>query len=561
MGARPVKLAFLAFVMRLAVVLTPAQRVLALVAFDGVQPRDLRGEDRQLARRLFGDVQTVRRDVAGVLCVVAGARSGKSFLGALRLLHLALTADLFHLAHGEVAVGIIVAPDLRLARQTLRFLIGQVRASPVLSSMVVGETADSIGIRRPDGRVVSIECLPATRGGSALRGRWLVGVVDEETAYQRDADYVINDQAIFDAVTTRIVPGGQIMVISTPWAKVGLLWQLHYDNHGHPRTALAAHAPTSLMRDGDPVTMAIVERERRRDPIKAAREYDALFLDGASMLFASADVDAAVDVGVVERPYDPACSYRMTVDVGLRNDSTVVLIFHVELQRRDGGPPVRHLVVDAVRILKPTIEHRISLDEVEATIARYAHRFHVSIVVGDIHYSDALAPRLAARGIRFSEAPMHPNAQQARATLLAARFSAGAIRLVHEPTLIKELKEATITRHAGGRTSVGAPDSKRKHDDTLDALLLAEGVSIEMPAQGGNIRCETSVNVMPGGVDVQTRWSERVVKNGQTFFVPAGPPVGTPEWRELRRQQRAMGIFVPGEPDLDSEGPNIPIIN
>ncbi len=54
--------------------LTPGQRVLCKVAFDGVDPCDLEGEERDLARQLFGDVDEVRRrSHGGSLCSSWGA--------------------------------------------------------------------------------------------------------------------------------------------------------------------------------------------------------------------------------------------------------------------------------------------------------------------------------------------------------------------------------------------------------------------------------------------------------------------------------------------------------
>src|SRR5881394_1584929 len=104
---------FTAFVERvLGVRLTKGQRALALVAFDGLEPRDLPAELRKVARELFGKVDVIPAAARAVLVAVCGARSGKSYvLGALRLLHLALTVPLESLAADEIASGIIVAPD------------------------------------------------------------------------------------------------------------------------------------------------------------------------------------------------------------------------------------------------------------------------------------------------------------------------------------------------------------------------------------------------------------------------------------------------------------------
>jgi hypothetical protein len=86
-------LPFVEFVSRvLRVQLTPAQRVLCLVAFDGVEPEQLDGADRELAVKLFGPVDTIPSMARDVLVAVCGARSGKSYvLAALYSLWRALT--------------------------------------------------------------------------------------------------------------------------------------------------------------------------------------------------------------------------------------------------------------------------------------------------------------------------------------------------------------------------------------------------------------------------------------------------------------------------------------
>src|SRR6185295_13281865 len=156
----------------LRVRLTDAQRVLAQVAFDGAQPRDLESNDRKLAFELFGSVQEIPPQAHAVLVAVCGARSGKTYvLGALYSLWRALTADLSALAPGELAVAVVVAPDLRLGRQCVRFALGAARTVAAITTLIQSETADGFTLRRPDsGAQVSIEALPATRGGSALRG-------------------------------------------------------------------------------------------------------------------------------------------------------------------------------------------------------------------------------------------------------------------------------------------------------------------------------------------------------------------------------------------------------
>lgn len=480
---------FVDFVTSLGVELTPAQRVLARIAFDGEEPRDLYGEDRDMCRALFGDADVIPSGARGVLVEVCGARSGKSYLSGLRLLHLALVVNLAGLAPGEVGAGLIVAPDLRLARQCLRYVSGACEHRSI-ARMVVAETADSVTIERPDGKRVAIEALPASRGGSAVRGRSLVGAVLDESAFFFDGDtgYVVSDVEVYRAVMPRVVKGGQTIVASTPWVRAGLLFELFTANARTHAHAIAAHAPTVLMRDFDPTVVAIVERETARDAANAEREFGASFVDSSASLLSSEDVNACVDAGVTSRPPRAdvlaAHAYAMTIDVGLRNDSTVVMVGHIESRSRPGAPVVRILVVDACVILKPLPLKRITIDQVEDEVAKLSGRYNVTRVAGDIHMADAIGPRLEQRGIKFVELPMSPNAQETRGKTLAAMFSALAVRLVDEATLVSQLRELKVTRHAGGRVSIGAQSSK--HDDAADALLLLCDVSSGLPACGGD---------------------------------------------------------------------------
>ena len=118
---------------------------------------------------------------------------------------------------------------------------------------------------------MSVECLPATRGGSALRGRSLVSAVLDECAFFRDEQFAVNDTDLFKATAPRVLPGGLVVIASTPWAETGLLFDEFSRNYGAPVTALACHAPTTLMRSDDPRILSMVAREVERDPITAER--------------------------------------------------------------------------------------------------------------------------------------------------------------------------------------------------------------------------------------------------------------------------------------------------
>lgn len=464
--SRPVP--FVPFVEQvLRVTLTPAQRVLCLVAYDGKEPGELQGEEREVARRLFGDVERIPAEARHVIVIVAGARGGKSYiLCALRLLYLALTAPLDTLAPGELAAALIVAPDMRLARQTIRYIVGAAKRVKAIASRIAGESSETLTLRRENGRAVAIECLPATRGGSAVRGRSLVGAVLDECAFFRDESFVVNDAEVFKAVAPRIMPGGQLVISSTPWAETGLLFDLFRANHGSPGACLAAHAPTTLLRP-DARTRSMVERERERDPDNAAREFDAQFMaSGAGLFFDANAIEAAVDKALA-MPVAPKPGTLVTcgADFGFRNDSSALVVVH-----RTG----RELTVADVLELRPEKGAPLKPSETIATFADALKRHGASYLTSDGHYRQAIEEHLAEHAFAFVPAPDGVTGKVQTYTKARALLHEGRVRLPNHARLLRQLREVISRPTPGGGLSISSPRWRTGgHGDLVSALVLA----------------------------------------------------------------------------------------
>lgn len=451
---------FVGFAAQCGVKLTPGQRVLCAVAFDGVEPRDLKGADRDLARLIFGSIDTLPPEARHVVVAVCGARAGKSrLLCALRLLHLALIVDLSTLAPGEVASGIIVAPDLRLARQTLRFALGAARSVPAIASLIFGETSDSFSIAREGGRSVVIECLPATRGGSALRGRSLVGAALDEGAFFRDESSVVNDVEVFKAVAPRVMPGGQIIIATTAWAEAGLAYELFTFNNGTPTTATAARAPTTLLRP-DARTKSIVDRERQRDPENARREFDAEFmLAGTSFFFDSQAVDAAIG----ELPSGAPSAKAGAIDLAFVSDSSTNVIV--------GRFGEVHAVIDLLELKPAKGKPLVTREVMEAFVAR-AKDHGLKRLAADSHYVRTAVEYAAEHNIGIDEVPGSMKTE----IYLAVREAINAKRLIlpNEPRLIAQLKAIVSRPTPGGALQISSPRrAGAGHGDLVSALVLA----------------------------------------------------------------------------------------
>jgi hypothetical protein len=450
----------------LRVRLTPAQRVLALVAFDSIEPGELEGEARQLALRLFGGIDTIPQSARSVLAIVKGSRVGGSYIfAAIYSLWRALTADLSGLAPGEQASALIVAPDMRLARQCLRYALGAAKSVSAIAVLIESEAADGFVLRRSDGAAVAIEVLPATRGGSAVRGRSLVSMVMTEPSFMRDENAAINDLDLFRAGAPRVLRGGLVVLESTPWAEAGLLYDLFSKNFGEPSTALAAHAPTLLMRPDE--TAAVVARERERDPDNAAREFDAEFILGGSGLFFGPELLSPAMVPGLD-VFSEGGQTFVGGDIGLVTDASA---FVAVRRTRD------LLIVQDILEMRPRKGSPLKLSEVIARASDFARKNGTQQIIVD-HYELAAGREHLRGDITLKAAPGGQEAKVARFIQLRENFRQGRIRIPQQHVrLATQLAIVASKPTSGGGTQIILPRRAGTHMDVASAGVLAFGAA------------------------------------------------------------------------------------
>lgn len=451
----------------LAIEFTPAQRVMWSVLCDGVEPEQLTGDDRDLARKLFGDVDTFPSHARRVAVIAKGARIGGTRFSMTRLVHLGLTTPVKSAA-GEPVFGLVIGPDTRLARQGLQFALGAARANPETARRIGSVTSDSFEMVRDDGVTLIVAALPATAGGSAVRGRTLVGAVMTEVSFMRDANSVINDAEIFRALVARIVTGGQLLLESTTYAEVGLLWDFFSKQFGKPTTAMVAHAPTLLMRPDDE-TRALVEGERLRDPAAAAREFDAEFLGTAGDVFFDASaIDDAVDheqSQPLRYPGPGTCGRAAGGDIGLRKDSSALVVC---LNMRDT------CIVALCDEMQPTKGNPLAPSTVYARWISAMSPYQLGEVLLDGHYFESAKEAMAIAGIRALLAPS--GSQGKLETYLATKtlLNEGKLILPNHPRLLAQMKSVQSRPTAGGGVRIEVPRrAGNGHGDLVSALTLA----------------------------------------------------------------------------------------
>lgn len=431
------------------------------MAFDGRKPLD-----RGLSRQLFGcDVDDVPLGVRSVVGAVCGARAGKSYcIVALRLVHGMLVRDLRSVAPGQRAVALIIAPNDKLRREVLNYARGAVRSKPELEAMVVEDSLGSgFGLRRADGKVVRFETGVATAGGYGARGRSLTDFALDESAFFRDSTFKINDQEIFRAGSARVLPGGQTIVASTPWATAGLLYDMYKRNWGKPVDALVAHAPTLLMHDSE-MTRAIVERARVADPDNARREFDAVFMSTGTTVFFE---ESSLDEATTEEPFElrPGDSVAAGADLGFRSDSSALVI----VARR--GDTLH--VFDGLEC-RPPDGGRLSLEDTFGAFKDMLARHRCGYLLADQHFRDAMVEALAKHDISVAPAQATPADRYVRARVLLRSGRVRIHTLEFRDRLLRQLREVHGRPTSGGGMSIQHPRwASGGHGDIADALILA----------------------------------------------------------------------------------------
>lgn len=382
---------------------SPLQRAITRAA-DGLPVGDLL--DADACRRHFGCSPDDLARVAPVIVeVIAGVRSGKSLMAGAAAFKGALCADLSALKPYEIARVPIVAPTIDNAVATYNLLRGAVEAAPALRDLLVEPpSSDTLLVRRADGRIVEIVVCAAHRGGIALRSRWLAGFVLDEVALfgQDSAGYAVNAEELLRAGETRLVPGAQGWLISSPFGPQGLLHAIWKEHFGKPGRVLVAHAPTVAMNTAFPVET--VEAVRRRDPDAAEREYDAKFSDAESAMLSSAHIDACIRKAPApaDLPPKPGHDYYATMDPATRGNSWTLAVGHAELAARSqAGQPNDRLrqVIDLAHQWTGSKSDPLSPDAVFREMAGILRPYGVDAIETDGYSADALQDTARRHGL------------------------------------------------------------------------------------------------------------------------------------------------------------------
>jgi hypothetical protein len=262
------------------------------------------------------------------LAVVSGVRGGKSLLAAAIACKATQSCDFTGLGPGEVPRFSIVSVAKDLADVVLNHVVGRLSQSPLLSSLVLGQSsADSIHLRHPSGRPVQIKVVAGARAGASLVARWSAGCVFDEFARMvGEGEGVVNWDESRDSVFARLRPGAKLVHISSPWAPFGPAYKLVQDYWGKPSTSLVVVKAPGY--DMNPAwwTPERIEETKRDNPEAYRTDVLASFRTLEESLFPSALIERATRAEPMARVPIDGATYTAAMDPATRGNAWTLVI-------------------------------------------------------------------------------------------------------------------------------------------------------------------------------------------------------------------------------------------
>ena len=402
--------------------------------------------------------------------VVAGRRSGKSFMAALIACYLACFKDYRpHLAPGERAVILIVAADRSQAQVVFRYVKGFLSETPMLARMVERERAETIDL------TTRVTISVATCSYRSIRGFTAAAVVADEISFWRD-EYSSNPaeevlRAVRPALAT--LPGSLLLCISSPYAQSGPLWEAFRRHHGRDSDVLVWRADTLTM--NPTISREIIDRDMAEDPEAARSEWGAEFRTDLESFLPVEAIEAVTIPGRYELPCQSRTVYTAFADVsGGRLDAAALGIAH-----REGDGRV---ILDAARRWPAPHNPQAVIGEMVEVLGAY----NVRRVTGDKYAGAWPEKEFLEHGVRYEAAAKDKSSLYLEflPLVMGAR-----VELLDNPTLFHELRALERRTRVAGRDLVNHPP---KGSDDLANAVAGACVTVERHGSGFWAGCDFS---------------------------------------------------------------------
>jgi hypothetical protein len=406
----------------------------------------LSDEEQAIFASVAGNRAPPSRRVGELWCLV-GRRGGKSRMAAALAVYEACFVP-HKLAAGETGYVMVLAPSRDQAHVVHDYVRGFLRGSPALRKEIESETAGEIRLR--SGVVVAIHA----NSFRSIRGKTMLACIMDEVAFWRDETSATPDLEVYRAILPSLMTTkGLLIGISTPYRKIGLLFQKHRNHFGVPGDdVLVVQGPSAAFNPN--LSQTSIDAAIAADPEGASAEWSASFRADISGYLDDATIEAAIDYGrPLELPRREGCIYKAFVDAsGGRHDHYCIAVAH----RQEG-----RYIVDAVVGVAPPFDPGWATKELADVVKRYGcHR-----ITGDSYSAEWVRTVWRHQGIVYYPAEMTKSELYLEALPL---FTQGLVSLPDHQRLIRELRLLERRTSRMGRDVVD--HGRSGSDDYINAV-------------------------------------------------------------------------------------------
>lgn len=376
---------------------------------------------------------------------IVGVQSGKSRIAAALASYATLVGE-----SGTHAL--LLGQDHRGAMRTLlRYAREPFETLDAFRAEVLRSTADTLELRNG----VSLSAYPCRP--AAIRGLRACIVVVDELAFFTATDGRPVDTEMLRAARGRVATtGGKLIVLSSPYAQTGALYELHRKHYGRDESdVLVWQAAAPAMNPTLPADY--LQRMAQDDPEAYRSEVLGEFRTGLTTLFDPDALAACVAADIRERPPERDVRYGAFTDAasGSGKDAFTFAVAHLDKDRA---------VLDAVRSWKPPFNPSGVIAEASDLLKRY----RLTETTGDRY-----APGFVSEGFR-SCGVTYRHSERDRSAIyldLLPAVNAEKVVLLDDAELLRELRGLERRRGTSGRDRVDhRPGS---HDDRANAAAGA----------------------------------------------------------------------------------------
>jgi len=388
--------------------------------------------------------------------IIAGRRSGKSFMASVNAVYLATFRDWKpYLSPGEKGWIFIVATDRDQAKIIKRYIAAILNSTAVFRNMIVKESEWEIELKN------DINIAVKTCNFRSLRGFTVLAAICEEMAFWRDENSANPAQEVLAAIRPALatIPESMLIAISTPYSRAGILWEQYRTNFGNDdgTRPLIWKAPTRIM--NPTIDSGTIANAMRDDPERARAEWEAEWREDIEAFLSLEIIEAAIVQGRYELPKVDGFSYKAFMDPsGGRQDSFSIAITHQEENRK--------LVLDCIREVVPPFQPRVVVSE----YAKLLKEYEIHTVMSDRYSGEWVRCAFQECGINIEYSDL--SSSEIYLEFLPS-LANGSIELLDHKKLKDQLRGLERKTRTGGRDSISHGNYTGAHDDVANAVAGA----------------------------------------------------------------------------------------